>query len=551
VRPATELADAPHSGAARVARRTPRRHREGDELITREVIVDGRRVSYAAGGRGVPVLFLHGWGLDHRVYQRSLRRLTARGCRVVAPSLPGFGSTAELPLRQRSLAGYAEWVDHFLEAIGASEPMLVLGHSFGGGIATKFAHEHTERVRYLIVVNAVGDPAVFGARRSAITSMRPTDLLRSGFEALRPPADDLPTTLLMQRALLENMSRHPFSVLHAAFLAQRADLTAEMAVLSSRELPVLVLWSDDDRLIPLAAFDTFCSTFGTDGHVVRGGHSWLLANPDVFGQVLDNVIQIQSAQRGTTATTANIAALRDLLAHTTLPRALVDRLLDGVSPLWVLSESPEVLSADLALCHPPLRPGEVRAVARQLPERNAYRLTVVAGDRPGLLADTAATLSMEGVSIDSASVITSADHRIALHALTVSSPFGFDEQRWSAIGERLRATAGGERPSYTFVPYGRARVTRTGEGVDQSLIRVTAPNRLGLLSAIARWFADQGISIHAADVATVDDAADDSFLVDGDCDTDALAAHLSGAGRSATPTPDVLLRALRCGWPRR
>ena len=116
--------------------------------------------------------------------------------------------------------------------------------------------------------------------------------VRSLFDALRP-TDDLATIGQMQRTLLANLRRHPFTVLQAAQAALTADLRTEMAVLAARGLPVLVLWSDGDRLIPLAAFDTFCSTFGTDGHVVRGGHSWLLANPDVFGEVLDNVIHVE------------------------------------------------------------------------------------------------------------------------------------------------------------------------------------------------------------------------------------------------------------------
>ena len=72
------------------------------DLVTKSVLVDGRRVSYAVGGRGLPVVFLHGWGLDHAAYGRSLRRLTARGCRVVAPSLPGFGSSDELPFMAKA-----------------------------------------------------------------------------------------------------------------------------------------------------------------------------------------------------------------------------------------------------------------------------------------------------------------------------------------------------------------------------------------------------------------------------------------------------------------
>jgi hypothetical protein len=68
-----------------------------------------------------------------------------------------------------------------------------------------------------------------------------------------------------------------------------------------------------------------------------------------------------------------------------------------------------------------------------------------------------------------------------------------------------------------------------------------------LLSAVCRWFADQGISIEAADIATDDGTANDVFLIEGECDTVALARHLSGPTSRAVPTPASVLRALvRC-----
>ncbi len=518
-----------------------------DELVTDRVLVDGRIANYASGGRGLPVLFLHGWGLDHRAYQRSLRRLTARGCRVIAPSMPGFGGTAQLPGGQRSVTGYASWVAQFLDALGIDEPVLVLGHSFGGGVATSFAHDHPDRVRYLVLLNSVGDARAFAANVvNHITELDRRDLLTPVLAAARQSVDGLATMALVQRVFIENVVRQPQAVLRAGWLAATADLTREMKALAERQLPVLLLWSDQDGVIPLSAFDTFCATFGTDGHVVHGGHSWLLADPDVFGEVLDNVIHIQNTQRGLRAATANVEHLRDLLGRTTVPRRVANRLLDGVSPLWVLSESTAVLAADLALCHPKLHRDEVRAVARQMPGSNTFRLTVVAPDRPGLLADTAATLAAEGVSILSASVMTWPTDRLALHAITVQSDRHFDSRRWADIGTRLSDMAAGA-PTFPFRPTGRARVTRTGEGDGRSCVRVTAPDRIGVLSTVCRWFADRGVSIDAADISTVDGTVKDVFLVRGDFDIDELAAHLSGSTNRSPANVLAPLRALVCG----
>ena len=64
------------------------------------------------------------------------------------------------------------------------------------------------------------------------------------------------------------------------------------------------------------------------------------------------------------------------------------------------------------------------------------------------------------------------------------------------------------------------------------MVQVTAPDRIGLLSAVCRWFADNDVSVEAASISTVDGIAKDVFLVDGDCDVDALARRLSTDHRS-------------------
>ena len=76
------------------------------------------------------------------------------------------GTATSCRCLQRTLVGYAGWVERFLQAIGADEPVVVLGHSFGGGIATRFAHDRPERVRYLVMLNAVGDAQSFAAART-------------------------------------------------------------------------------------------------------------------------------------------------------------------------------------------------------------------------------------------------------------------------------------------------------------------------------------------------------------------------------------------------
>ena len=132
-----------------------------------------------------------------------------------------------------------------------------------------------------------------------------------------------------------------------------------------------------------------------------------------------------------------------------------------------MSERPAVLAADLALCHPPLAVAEVRAVARPMDTASTFRVTVVAADRPGLLADTAAALADEDLTVVSASVATWTDPDIALHSLTVVST-SVGTPRWDDVGGRAASDGDGLPAAITLRADGPgdgdrgARAGRTG-----------------------------------------------------------------------------------------
>src|SRR5438309_3590782 len=112
-----------------------------DNVVWKTTTVGGRETVYGVAGQGLPVLFLHGWGLGQHTYKRTLKRLVHLGCQVFAPALPGFGGSADLPDHKLTFAAYARWVDDFLTAVGVTDPAFVVGHSFGGGVAIKLAHD--------------------------------------------------------------------------------------------------------------------------------------------------------------------------------------------------------------------------------------------------------------------------------------------------------------------------------------------------------------------------------------------------------------------------
>ncbi|MGH9080797.1 MAG: alpha/beta fold hydrolase [Acidimicrobiales bacterium] len=249
--------------------------------------VDGHQVSYAMAGSGPAALFLHGWGLRPNAYRRTIEAMGRAGCRVYAPALPGFGGTPELAPTRRTFEGYAAWVGEFLDAVGQAEVALVAGHSFGGGVATAFGYQQSRRVSALLLTNTIGSPtwALFPDEVRTMVQ-RPvwdwgrhfsTDLLQS------PGVFRLLTTLLED--FIPNLLSNPLGMFRTGEFIRRADLVREVRAIAERGIPVTVVWSDRDRLVPRSAFDELRRAAGVEGVVVEGAHAWLIADPARFGEL--------------------------------------------------------------------------------------------------------------------------------------------------------------------------------------------------------------------------------------------------------------------------
>ena len=263
--------------------------------------VDDRAAACLDAGDGRIVVFLHGWGLSHHAYRDAVRRLASTGVRVLAPALPGFGGTARLPGARADLRGYANWVGAFLDAMQVREPVLLVGHSFGGAVATVTAHAFPDRVGALVLVNAVGGGAWTRGDDDEVRPIADRPLWDWGvqFSAdVRHPrrlARVLPVVL---SEALPNLVLDPRAFVHAARLARNADLTAELSDLQRRGLPVVIIWSPRDQVVTEASIDALKDALGDAPTIsVRGGHSWLIADPEQFGEVMTNVVAVAERAR--------------------------------------------------------------------------------------------------------------------------------------------------------------------------------------------------------------------------------------------------------------
>ena len=267
-------------------------------VVDRRTFVQGRTACYSVAGEGLPVVLLHGWALAQHTYRSVIETIAAQGCQVIAPAMPGFGGTSDLPGDSFSLRGYAQWVADLLDALDIEEPAVVVGHSFGGGVAVRLAHDFRSRVRSLVLVNSIGGSSWRGG--SGLRSIAERPLWDWG---LHFPGDVWPirqaTRVLpvVAEDFLPNLLRNPRAIVKVANLARRADVRTELESLRDSGMSISIIWGTRDGVIPRESFEALCIASGVEGTVVEGSHSWLLADPQKFGEVITNDVRVAQAAR--------------------------------------------------------------------------------------------------------------------------------------------------------------------------------------------------------------------------------------------------------------
>lgn len=105
------------------------------------------------------ILILHGWGSGAKNWSRVKELLESQGYKVFVPDLPGFGESSS-PIQPWFIDDYVNWVRQYINNSQIRsefvEPFFLLGHSFGGSIAIKFAIKHSEKIQKLFLIDCAG-----------------------------------------------------------------------------------------------------------------------------------------------------------------------------------------------------------------------------------------------------------------------------------------------------------------------------------------------------------------------------------------------------------
>jgi pimeloyl-ACP methyl ester carboxylesterase len=109
----------------------------------------------ATQGNGKTVVLLHGKNFSGQYWGDVMAKLLANGYNVLAPDQIGFGASSMPGAYQFSFQQLAENTKLLMDSLGIKKA-IVLGHSMGGMLATRFALMYPETVSQLILEDPIG-----------------------------------------------------------------------------------------------------------------------------------------------------------------------------------------------------------------------------------------------------------------------------------------------------------------------------------------------------------------------------------------------------------
>jgi len=230
-----------------------------------EIELPAGRIRYREAGEGKPVVFVHGFLVDGRLWDGVVDRLSDR-YRCIAPDWPlGAHQIAMSPGADLSPPGIAALIDSFLAALDL-EDVTIVGNDSGGAMSQVLVTRHPERIGRLVLTNCDTyenfPPGIFKA-------MPPLAKLPGGMTVLSAPfrigalargafkpfaKTKIPDELVaswMAPALHDSGVKHDTRKVTVGMNKRHTLEAAER--LSGSDLPVLLTWAPGDKLFPISA----------------------------------------------------------------------------------------------------------------------------------------------------------------------------------------------------------------------------------------------------------------------------------------------------------
>ena len=229
-----------------------------------------------------PVVLLHGMLGDLGNWTTTIRALSEKNYRVLAPVLPVY----DMELKKTSVPGLVTYVRNFFSTLNLGKVVLI-GNSLGGHIALLYALRFPESVSALVLAGASG---IYEVNIGTSTPRRQDrDFIRERTElTFYDPAHATDELVDEMYALVNDRAR----VLRLIRMARSAETEIVTEELSGIASPTLLVWGQNDEITPPNVAKEFLDRLpNAQLHLIeRCGHAPMIERPDKFNALTLNFL---------------------------------------------------------------------------------------------------------------------------------------------------------------------------------------------------------------------------------------------------------------------
>lgn len=240
---------------------------EGEKMTDerKEIDLPAGRIRYREAGSGKPIVFVHGYLVDGRLWDGVVDELGGGEFRCIAPDWPlGSQQIAMNPDADLSPPGIAAIIASLLEALELDD-VTIVGNDSGGAMSQVLVTRHPERIGRLVLTNCDTHenfpPGIFKAMpplaklpgAMAVMAM-PFRIGAVGRQAFKPFARTrIPDDLVASWLSPSMQDRGVMHDLKKVTIGMNKRYTLEAATkLRGSQLPILLAWAPGDRYFPIS-----------------------------------------------------------------------------------------------------------------------------------------------------------------------------------------------------------------------------------------------------------------------------------------------------------
>ena len=246
------------------------------------VEIKGIKSNVKIGGKGKPLLILHGWGGSSCSWTAVQRILLKQGYLTICPDLPGFGKS-EIPPKPWTVDDYVDWTLKLVDYFKFDEFYLV-SHSFGGRIAIKFAAYYPKRLKKMVLCGPAGIKTKPDLKANAILATAEIGNVVFSSKVLRA---------------FKNVARSFFYLFlrHRDYVKAKGPMRKTMkkvlkenlfSYLSKIGTRTLIVWGEEDKMVPVRMSAIFRNEIknSTLEILAGNGHSPHLGTPGKLSKII-------------------------------------------------------------------------------------------------------------------------------------------------------------------------------------------------------------------------------------------------------------------------